>query len=59
MSLKILVGLSLWILIYTANSDLPKLRDTASLQPREYGCVMHDTHNIFDPTTTSNRENHL
>jgi hypothetical protein len=35
------------------------LPNSGTLQPHEHGCLMHDTRNIVDPTTTSNRENNL
>jgi hypothetical protein len=27
---------------------------SGTLQPHEHGCVMYDTRNIFNPTTTKN-----
>jgi hypothetical protein len=39
-------------------TNIVACQNSGTLQPHEYGCVMHDTHNIVDPTT-SNHENHL
>jgi hypothetical protein len=34
-------------------------QNSGTLQRHEHGWVMYDTHNIVDPTTTNNYENHL
>jgi hypothetical protein len=60
-----LLGLNVCHTIMIGEDEDPRTYTIAScqnsgtLQLRQYGYVMHDTRNMCDPTTTSNRKNHL
>jgi hypothetical protein len=61
-SLSLVSEVSMRLLLNAVGAALTLIatcQNSGTAQPHEHGCEMHDTRNIFDTTTTSNRENHL